>query len=286
MHDRLGIPVDQVEVVHGDTALTPFGMGTYGSRSLAVGGSAMAKAMDKLVDKGRKIAAHKLEAAEDDIGFDNGVYSVAGTDKQVSFGEVVFAAYVPHDYPEGVEPGMEESAFYDPANFTFPAGTHVCEVEVDPDTGGVEIVNWACVDDFGRIVNPMVVEGQVHGGVAHGVGQALLEHSIYDGDGQLLTGSYMDYAMPRADNLPQLKLDTIETLCPHNPLGVKGAARPAPSPRRPRSSTRWPTRSASPMSKCRPLAKGCGRRGGPSRERISRPVQARERRRWRVMRSR
>ena len=222
VHDRLGIPVDQVEVVHGDTALTPFGMGTYGSRSLAVGGSAMAKAMDKLVDKGRKIAAHKLEAAEDDIGFDSGVYSVAGTDKQISFGEVVFAAYVPHDYPEGVEPGMEESAFYDPVNFTFPAGTHVCEVEVDPDTGGVEIVNWACVDDFGRVINPMVVEGQVHGGVAHGVGQALLEHGIYDGDGQLLTGSYMDYAMPRADNLPQLKVDTIETLCPHNPLGVKG----------------------------------------------------------------
>ena len=222
VHDRLGIPVDQVEIVHGDTAQTPFGMGTYGSRSLAVGGSAISKAMDKLIEKGRKIAAHKLEAAADDIQFENGTYSVAGTDKQIGFGEVVFAAYVPHDYPEGVEPGMEENAFYDPVNFTFPAGTHVCEVEIDPDTGGVEIVNWACVDDFGRVINPMIVEGQVHGGVAHGVGQALLEQSVYDGSGQLLTGSYMDYAMPRADNLPHLNVDMIETPCPHNPLGVKG----------------------------------------------------------------
>ena len=222
IHDRLGVPIDQVEVVHGDTAQTPFGMGTYGSRSIAVGGSAISKAMDKLIDKGRKIAAHKLEAAESDIQFDKGTYSVAGTDKEVGFGEVVFTAYVPHDYPEGVEPGMEENAFYDPANFTFPAGTHVCEVEVDPDTGGIDIVNWACVDDFGRVINPMIVEGQVHGGVAHGVGQAMFEHSVYDDAGQLVTGSFMDYAMPRADNLPHLKVDTIETPCPHNPLGVKG----------------------------------------------------------------
>ena len=222
VHDRLGVPIDQIEVIHGDTAQTPFGMGTYGSRSLAVGGSAISKAMDKLIDKGRKIAAHKLEAAEADIQFENGTYSVAGTDKEIGFGEVVFAAYVPHDYPEGVEPGMEENAFYDPANFTFPAGTHICEVEVDPDTGGIDIVNWACVDDFGRVINPMIVEGQVHGGVAHGVGQAMLEQSVYDDAGQLITGSFMDYAMPRADNLPHLNVDMIETLCPHNPLGVKG----------------------------------------------------------------
>ena len=222
VHESLGVPFDQIEVVHGDTGEIPFGMGTYGSRSAAVGGSAIQVAMDKIIAKGRKIAAHKLEAAETDLEYASGTYSVAGTDKSMTMAEVAFTAYVPHDYPEGVEPGLDENGFYDPANFTFPAGTHVCEVEIDPDTGKVEIVNWSAVDDFGRIINPMIVEGQVHGGVAHGVGQALLEGCVYNDEGQLLTGSYMDYSMPRADNFPDIKAETQETLCPHNPIGVKG----------------------------------------------------------------
>jgi carbon-monoxide dehydrogenase large subunit len=221
--DRLGVPIENVEIVHGDTAKIPFAMGTYGSRSLAVGGSALSNAIDKIIAKGKKIAAHSLEAAEEDIEFESGQFTVAGTDKQTDIASVAFSAYVPHNYPEGVEPGLDESAFYDPANFTFPAGTHVCEVEVDPETGVTEIVAWAAADDFGNIVNPMIVEGQVHGGIAHGVGQALLEGCRYDEEsGQLLTGSYMDYCMPRADNLPNMKVATQVTPCPHNPLGVKG----------------------------------------------------------------
>jgi len=221
--DRLGVPFENVEVIHGDTEKTPFGMGTYGSRSLAVGGSALVKAMDKIIAKGKKIAAFTLEAADDDIEFANGTFSVTGTDKQMTIGEVAFSAYVPHNYPlEELEPGLEETGFYDPANFTFPAGTHLCEVEVDPETGASEIVNWVAVDDFGNVINPMIVEGQVHGGIAHGVGQALLEGCAYDTEGQLLTGSFMDYCMPRADNLPSIAVDTLHTPCPHNPLGVKG----------------------------------------------------------------
>ena len=221
--DKLGVPIENVEIVHGDTASVPFGMGTYGSRSIAVGGSAIVKAADKIIAKGKKIAAHALEAAEEDIEFSGGNFTVAGTDKSINIAAVAFTAYVPHDYPEGVEPGLDETAFYDPLNFSFPAGAHICEVEVDPDTGVVEIVNYTAVDDFGTVINPMIVEGQIHGGVAHGVGQALLEHSIYDSDsGQLVTGSYMDYCMPRADNLPSLKLGFTETPSPLNPLGVKG----------------------------------------------------------------
>ncbi|MGF1563136.1 MAG: xanthine dehydrogenase family protein molybdopterin-binding subunit [Geminicoccaceae bacterium] len=221
--DKLGVPFDQVEVVHGDTALTPMGMGTYGSRSLAVGGSAIVKAADKIIEKGKKIAAHLMEASEGDIEFSGGQFTVKGTDKAKSIGEVVFAAYVPHNYPEGLEPGMEESAFYDPANFTYPSGTYIAEVEIDPDTGVTEVINFTAVDDFGKIVNPMIVEGQVHGGLAQGIGQALLEDAVYDFEsGQLLTGSYMDYCMPRADNLPNFKVETTETACTHNPLGVKG----------------------------------------------------------------
>ncbi len=221
--DRLGVPIENIEVVHGDTAKIPFGMGTYGSRSLAVGGSAISKAMDKIIAKGRKIAAHTLEAAVEDIEFEDGNFTVAGTDKQMDIASVAFSAYVPHNYPsEELEPGLDESAFYDPVNFTFPFGTHVCEVEVDPETGVTDIVNWVAADDFGNLVNPMIVEGQVHGGVAHGIGQALLEEARYDEFGQLLTGSYMDYAMPRADTIPQMQIATSETPCPHNPLGVKG----------------------------------------------------------------
>ena len=222
--DRLGVPIENVEVVHGDTARIPFAMGTYGSRSLAVGGSAISKAIDKIIAKGKKIAAHSLEASEEDIEFKDGNFTVSGTDKKIDIAAVAFSAYVPHNYPsDELEPGLDESAFYDPANFTFPAGTHVCEVEVDADTGVTEIVNWVAADDFGNIVNPMIVEGQVHGGVAHGIGQALLEGCQYDADsGQLLTGSFMDYCLPRADDLPDIKVATQVTPCPHNPLGVKG----------------------------------------------------------------
>ncbi|MDP6388636.1 MAG: xanthine dehydrogenase family protein molybdopterin-binding subunit [Alphaproteobacteria bacterium] len=221
--DRLGVDIENVEVSHGDTDKVLFGMGTYGSRSIAVGGSAIVKAADKIIEKGKKIAAHALEASEDDIEFADGTFTVAGTDKSMAIGEVAFAAYVPHNYPEGVEPGLTETAFYDPLNFSFPAGAHICEVEVDPDTGEVEIVNYTAVDDFGTVINPMIVEGQVHGGVAHGVGQALLEGCVYDDDGQLVSGSFMDYTMPRADNLPNsFVVETTETPSPLNPLGVKG----------------------------------------------------------------
>jgi carbon-monoxide dehydrogenase large subunit len=221
---RLGIPIESVEIVHGDTGRVPFGMGTYGSRSLAVGGTAIVKALDKVIAKGRKIAAHLLEAAEADIEFGDGKFTVAGTDRSKTFGEIALTAYVPHNYPlDKLEPGLDETAFYDPTNFTFPAGTHICEVEVDPDTGVVQVVNFSACDDFGNIVNPMIVEGQVHGGLAQGIGQALLEQCVYDKDsGQLLTGSYMDYAMPRADDLPSFKVGTRVTPCTHNPLGAKG----------------------------------------------------------------
>ena len=221
--DKLGIPMDQIEVVHGDTDKVPFGMGTYGSRSLPVGGSAIMKAADKIIAKGKKVAAHLMEAAEADIVFENGTFKVTGTDKAVPLGQAVFAAYVPHNYPADLEPGMDENAFYDPSNFTYPSGTQICEVEIDPDTGVVEIANFVAVDDFGNIVNPMVVEGQVHGGIVQGVGQALLENAAYDEQtGQLISGSYMDYTMPRADDVPSFKLGYEVTPCPHNPLGVKG----------------------------------------------------------------
>jgi carbon-monoxide dehydrogenase large subunit len=221
--DRLGVPEQNVEVVHGDTQIVPFGMGTYGSRSIAVGGSAIVKACDKIVAKGRKIAAHLLEASVDDIEYAAGKFTVAGTDRAKTIGEIAFAAYVPHNYPLGeLEPGLEEGAFYDPGNFTFPAGCQICELEVDPDTGVTEIVQFTAVDDFGNVINPMIVEGQVHGGIAQGVGQALCEGAIYDASGQLVTGSYMDYRMPRAMDLPSFTLGLNHTPCPHNPLGVKG----------------------------------------------------------------
>ena len=221
---KLGIPVESVEIVHGDTGRVPFGMGTYGSRSIAVGGTAIVKAVDKIIAKGKKIAAHLLEAADTDIEFENGEFKVAGTDKKVPFGQVALTAYVPHNYPlDKLEPGLNENAFYDPTNFTYPAGSYVCEVEVDPDTGVTKVEKFTAVDDFGNVINPMIVAGQVHGGIAHGLGQAMLEGCVYDSkSGQLLTGSYMDYAMPRAADLPSFTLDHTVTPCTHNPLGVKG----------------------------------------------------------------
>ena len=219
----LGVPIENVEIVHGDTGSIPMAMGTYGSRSLAVGGSAIARACDKVIEKSKKIAAHLMEASVEDVEFDKGTFRVKGTDKEKAIAEIAFTAYVPHNYPEGVEPGLDETAFYDPLNFTYPSGVHICEVEIDPSTGVTEIVDWVAVDDFGKVINPMVVEGQVHGGIAQGVGQALLENCVYDAEsGQLLTGSYMDYCMPRADNLPSFRVGMTETACTHNPLGVKG----------------------------------------------------------------
>ena len=223
--DRLGIPMEDIEVVHGDTGKIPFGMGTYGSRSLSVGGTALVKATDKVIAKGKKIAAHLLEAADTDIEFEQGVFRVAGTDRNIPFAQVALTASVPHNYPlDKLEPGLNENAFYDPTNFTYPAGTYVCEVEVDPKTGTVHVDRFTAVDDFGNVVNPMIVEGQVHGGLAQGLGQALMEHGIYDPDsGQLLTGSLMDYALPRAADLPNFTVETVKgTPCSHNPLGVKG----------------------------------------------------------------
>ena len=222
--EMLGIAEDQVNIVHGDTANTPMGMGTYGSRSIAVGGAAMVRATEKIIAKARKIAAHLLEADEADIEFADGSFTVAGTDQSVAWGDVCLTAYVPHNYPlEELEPGLEETAFYDPANFTFPAGCYACEVEVDPQTGKVDICAFTAADDFGNIINPMIVDGQVHGGIAQGVGQAMLENTVYDDNGQLLSGSYMDYAMPRARDLPRLVVDhSAKTPCTHNSLGVKG----------------------------------------------------------------
>ena len=222
--DMLGIDEAAVDIVHGDTSKIPFGMGTYGSRSLAVCGSAVVRATEKIINKAKKIAAHMLEASEQDVEFSDGQFSVSGTDKSVGFGDVALKAYIPHDFPiEDIEPGLEETAFYDPSNFTYPAGAYACEVEVDPDTGKVTIERFTAVDDFGNVINPMIVTGQVHGGLAQGIGQALLENCTYDEDGQILSASFMDYAMPRASDLPLYTVDhSCQTPCTHNPLGVKG----------------------------------------------------------------
>jgi len=221
--ERLGIPIENITVVHGDTDKVQFGMGTYGSRSGAVGMSALVKALDKVEAKAKTVASHVLEAAEADIEFKDGKFTVAGTDKSAAWSDVTLQAYVAHKIPwQDVEPGLSEGAFYDPANFTFPAGCHICEVEVDTDTGKTEIVNWTAVDDFGTVINPMIVKGQVHGGIAQGIGQALLEGAVYDKDGQLVTGSLMDYAMPHAHDLPSFNVGLTETKTPSNPLGLKG----------------------------------------------------------------
>ncbi|WP_434723152.1 xanthine dehydrogenase family protein molybdopterin-binding subunit [Mesorhizobium sp. RIZ17] len=219
---RFGVPLDSVSIVHGDTDKVQMGMGTYGSRSGAVGMSAIVKALDKVEAKAKKIAAHLLEADEGDIVIENGEVKVAGTDKSLPWFQVALASYTAHNLPAGMEPGLKETAFYDPSNFTFPAGCYICEVEIDPETGTTEIIQFVAADDFGNIINPMIVEGQVHGGIAQGVGQALLEGAHYDSSGQLLTASYMDYTMPRAGDLPSFKVSTSNTPCPGNPLGIKG----------------------------------------------------------------
>lgn len=221
--DKFGIPLSDVEIIHGDSDSVAFGMGTYGSRSLAVGGSAIVKSIEKVLEKGAKIAAHKLECSADDLDFADGKWTIKGTDKSIGFGDVALTAYVPHIYPANLEPGLDFSSFYDPANFTYPFGCHIAIVEVDEETGKVTIKRFIAVDDVGNVINPMIVEGQIHGGLAQGIGQALLEGVIYDENGQLTTGTFMDYAMPRADDLPMFETDRKTTPCPHNPLGVKGA---------------------------------------------------------------
>ena len=222
--DELSIPLEQVEVVHGDTGAIPFGMGTYGSRSASVGGTALLMSVNKVKEKGKKIAAHLLEASPGDIEYVNGQFQVKGfPGKAVPFGQVALTAYVPHNYPEGLEPGLEETSFYDPSNFCFPFGAHACVVEVDPDTGNVKVVRYLAVDDVGNVINPMIVDGMVHGGIAQGVAQALWEGATYDDTGQLVTGSMMDYAVPKADMLPLYETDRTVTPTLVNPLGVKGA---------------------------------------------------------------
>ncbi|HTY78975.1 MAG TPA: molybdopterin cofactor-binding domain-containing protein [Candidatus Bathyarchaeia archaeon] len=223
--DDLQIPIDQVEVVHGDTGAIPFGMGTYGSRSASVGGTALRMSVNKIKEKGKKIAAHLLEASPNDIDYTGGQFQVRGAPgKAVPFGAVALTAYVPHNFPEGLEPGLEETSFYDPSNFCFPFGAHACVVEVDPDTGHVKIVRYVAVDDVGNVINPMIVDGMVHGGIAQGAAQALWEGAVYDDQsGQLVTGSLMDYALPKADMLPMYETDRTETPTPVNPLGIKGA---------------------------------------------------------------
>jgi carbon-monoxide dehydrogenase large subunit len=223
--DSLGIPMDDIEIVHGDTGRVPFGMGTYGSRSASVGGTAIVMSLDKIKEKGKKIAAHLLEANPKDMEYVGGNFVVKGSpQKAIPFGQVALTAYVPHNYPEGVEPGLEETSFYDPSNFCFPFGAHACVVEVDPDTGHVKILRYLAVDDVGNVINPMIVDGMVHGGIAQGVAQALWEEAVYDRDsGQLVSGSLMDYTLPKADMLPFYETDRTETPTPVNPLGVKGA---------------------------------------------------------------
>ena len=199
------------------------GMGTYGSRSGAVGMAAISKALDKIEAKAKKVAAHVLEASEGDIEFKDGKFTVKGTDKAADFGSIALQAYIAHKFNgQELEPGLKESAFWDPTNFTFPAGVHICELEIDPATGVVTIDRWTAVDDFGNVINPLIVEGQVHGGIAQGVGQALLEGAVYDSEGQLITASYMDYTMPRAQDLPSYNVGMTVTACPSNPLGIKG----------------------------------------------------------------
>lgn len=224
--DELGVELEDVEVVHGDTGRVPFGMGTYGSRSAAVGGSALVKSAEKVRQKVKKIVAHQLEAAVEDIVYDRetGTIHVKGApDQGLTFADVALAAYTAHDLPEDLEPGLEEQAFYDPSNFTFPNSAHIAQVEVDRETGEIEIKRYAAVDDVGNVINPLIVDGQIVGGIAQGVGQALWEHGVYDENGQLLTGTFLDYAMPRADGFPRISTGRIETPSPHNPLGVKGA---------------------------------------------------------------
>ena len=221
--DRLGVPFADVEIIHGDTQSSPKGLDTYGSRSLAVGGAAVVKAADKVVEKARKIAAHLLEAGEDDLEFQNGSFSVKGAPgSSVSMGEIAFATFLGHNLPDGIEPSLDADATYDPVNFSFPHGTHLCAVDVDTETGFTKIRKYVCVDDVGKPINPLIIEGQVHGGLAQGIAQALYEEAVYDESGNLTTGTFVDYTLPSASDLPTFVTDRNETPSSYNDLGVKG----------------------------------------------------------------
>jgi len=224
LSSRLGVPIEEIEIIEGDTDAVPHGTGTFGSRSIAVGGCALDRAADKIIAKGKLIAAHLLEAAAADIDFSDGAFLVTGTDRRVSFAAVAQAAYVPHNFPlETLEPGLQETGVYDPPSFAFSNGAHVCELEIDAETGRIEVVGFWAVDDIGTVINPMIVEAQIHGGLAQGLGQALLERCVYDGGGQPVCGSFMDYALARADDLPPFVTECDESQpCTHNPLGAKG----------------------------------------------------------------
>ncbi len=221
---RLGVPMSGIEIIEGDTDQVPFGSGTFGSRSIAVGGSALDRAAVRIIDKGKRIAAHLLEASAADMTFAGGLFSIAGTDRSVTLREVARVAHIPTDYPSGLELGLQDTAVYDPPGFAWSNGAHACEVEIDRDTGEVRVIGYWGVDDVGTVINPMIVEGQIQGGIAQGLGQALREHCVYDSEnGQLLSGSFMDYALPRASDMPPIELELDESQpCPHNPLGAKG----------------------------------------------------------------
>ena len=221
--DRFVIEMDQIDILHGDTDKTQFGMGTFGARSGPVGMSALDKSCDKIIAKAKRIAAYNMHVEPDDVTFEDGIFATPGSNTRMAFGEVALAAYVAQSFPtDELEPGLMAESFFDPPNFTFPAGCHICEVEIDTGTGEIEIIDFVAVDDFGTLINPMIVEGQIHGGVAQGIGQALLENASFDTEGQLLTGSFMDYCMPRADDLPSIRTGFTETPSPINPLGIKG----------------------------------------------------------------
>jgi carbon-monoxide dehydrogenase large subunit len=220
--DRLGVAYEDVEVLHGDTAVSPLGMDTYGSRSLAVGGIALCNAADKVVAKAKQIAAHELEVAEDDLTFADGTFTVVGTDLSKGIKEIAFAAWHAHNLPDGLEPGLDATAVFDPENFSWPAGCHIAVVEVDTETGAVELVRYVAVDDVGTLINPQIVNGQIHGGIAQGVAQALFEEAVYDDQGTLLTGSMERYAVPAASELPSFDLGHAATPSPGHPTGSKG----------------------------------------------------------------
>jgi carbon-monoxide dehydrogenase large subunit len=221
--DQLGVPFEDVEVLHGDTQSSPQGMDTYGSRSLSVGGVAVYKACEKVIDKARRVAAHLLEAAEGDVEFSQGTFSVKGSpEAQQSIQDIALATFASHDFPEGMEPTLNSTYVFDPENFSFPHGTHLCATEVDTETGMVRIRKYVCVDDIGHVVNPTIVEGQIHGGLAQGIAQALFEEAVYDAEGNLVTGSMVDYTVPSATDLPHFDTDRTETPATSNPMGVKG----------------------------------------------------------------
>jgi carbon-monoxide dehydrogenase large subunit len=220
--DRLGVPIESVEILHGDTSVAPLGMDTYGSRSLAVGGVALWHATEKVIEKARSIASHRLEASEADLEFEAGRFTVRGTDRSIGIGDIAFQAWTAHDLPDGLEPGLEETAVYDPPNFSWPGGCHVAIVEVDTETGDTRLVRYVAVDEVGTVINPAIVDGQVHGGIAQGVAQALYEEAVYDEAGNLATGSMASYLVPSAAELPSFELDRVSAPSPTNPLGVKG----------------------------------------------------------------